>query len=167
MADENKNNDNQVFRQKSMDRVSSPEALNDIIKVANPGVWILITAIIVLLVGALCWGILGRLETSVDIAIRVENKTALVFVKEEDISKVKTGQEVKTDKFVCKVAEIPDRAQKATEYVIKDEYIAHILGASESDWVYVLEVFDVPAENGVYTGRIVTESISPISLIFN
>lgn len=43
----------QVFRKKSVDRVSSPEQLNEYIRVSNPGVWMILAAIIVLLVGAI------------------------------------------------------------------------------------------------------------------
>ena len=51
-----------LFRKKSMDRISSPEELNDYIKVTSPSVWIVIAAIVVLLVGALVWGALGTVE---------------------------------------------------------------------------------------------------------
>ncbi len=32
-----------IFRKKSLDKLSSPEQLNDYIKVTNPGVWIIKT----------------------------------------------------------------------------------------------------------------------------
>ena len=38
-----------VFRKKSLDRVNSPEQLNEYIRVANPGVWVILAAVIVLL----------------------------------------------------------------------------------------------------------------------
>ena len=40
---------NSIFREKSIERVSSPEKLDDYIKVVSPGIWILLAAIIVLL----------------------------------------------------------------------------------------------------------------------
>ncbi len=49
-----------IFRKKSMDRVSSPEALNDYIRVTTPSVWIVLIALVVLLLGMLAWSILGR-----------------------------------------------------------------------------------------------------------
>ena len=57
-----KGQDNSVFREKSMDRVSSPEALNDYIRVTTPSVWIVLIALVVLLVGMLAWSIFGRIE---------------------------------------------------------------------------------------------------------
>ncbi len=49
-----------IFREKSMERVSSPEALNDYIRVTTPSVWIVLAAAVLLLVGMLCWSIFGR-----------------------------------------------------------------------------------------------------------
>ena len=36
-----------VFRQKSMERITSPEQMNDYIRVSNPSVWMLLAAVIV------------------------------------------------------------------------------------------------------------------------
>ena len=36
----------QIFRKKSLDRISSPEQLNDYIRVANPGIWMILAAVI-------------------------------------------------------------------------------------------------------------------------
>ncbi|MBQ7581241.1 MAG: NHLP bacteriocin system secretion protein, partial [Lachnospiraceae bacterium] len=51
-----------LFREKSMEKIESPEQLNTYIKVSNAGVWMMMAAIIVFLVGALVWGILGRID---------------------------------------------------------------------------------------------------------
>ena len=48
-----------IFRQKSMDRVSSPEALDDYIRVTTPSGWILLIALAVLLAGVLAWIFIG------------------------------------------------------------------------------------------------------------
>ena len=48
-----------IFRQKSMDRISSPEQLNDYIRVASPGVWMLLIACVVFLAGICAYVFLG------------------------------------------------------------------------------------------------------------
>ena len=52
---------NSIFRQKNIDKVSSPEKLDDYIRVTTPSVWITLAAILVLLIGAIIWGIFGEL----------------------------------------------------------------------------------------------------------
>ena len=51
-----------IFREKSIKRVSSPEQLNDYIRVTSPSVWIVMIALVVLLLGMLAWSVLGRIE---------------------------------------------------------------------------------------------------------
>ena len=60
MAD--KESQNSIFREKSIDRVSGPESLNDYIRVTSPSVWIALLAIVVLLAGMRAWSIFGRIE---------------------------------------------------------------------------------------------------------
>ena len=86
-----------IFRKKSMDRVSSPEQLNDYIKVSNPTVWMILIAIIIFLVGVCAWGYFGRLETTVSTSGEVLNGTYLAYVKEDNILEIKEGLEVRID----------------------------------------------------------------------
>ena len=51
-----------LFRQKNLDRISSPEQLRDYIHVTTPGVWIVLLAIIILLAGVLIWGAFGSIQ---------------------------------------------------------------------------------------------------------
>ena len=55
-----------IFRQKSMDRVSSPEQLNDYIRVTTPSVWVVLIALVLLLAGMLVWSIFGTVEVHND-----------------------------------------------------------------------------------------------------
>ena len=48
-----------LFRKKSVDRVSSPEQLNDYIRVANPSVWMVLAAVVILLAGVIVLRIFG------------------------------------------------------------------------------------------------------------
>lgn len=59
---EQKNQGSGLFRSKSIQRVSSPEQLNDYIRVTTPSVWIVLIALVVLLAGMLAWSVLGRIE---------------------------------------------------------------------------------------------------------
>ena len=55
-----------VFREKSLTQVSSPEQLNDYIRVSTPAVWLVLTAIVLLLIGATLWACLGGVEAHTD-----------------------------------------------------------------------------------------------------
>jgi len=51
-----------IFREKSMERVSSPEQLNDYLKVTTPSVWLILLALVLLLAGILAWSAFGTME---------------------------------------------------------------------------------------------------------
>ena len=53
-----------LFRKKSMEHLSCPEKLNDYIRVATIPVWLVLIAIVLLLVGMICWGIFGEVTTT-------------------------------------------------------------------------------------------------------
>ena len=56
---------NKIFNQHALDKINSPEQLNDYLKVTNPGIWVILAAVITLLIGFIAWASLGKLETSV------------------------------------------------------------------------------------------------------
>lgn len=57
---------NDLFRKTSLERISSPEKLNDYIKVSNPSVWMVILALCIFLGGFLYWSITGSMPTTID-----------------------------------------------------------------------------------------------------
>ncbi len=61
---DNNNNNSGLFREKSLQRVSSPEKLDDYIKVVSPGVWLVLIAIIILLLGVLAWASVGSVPAA-------------------------------------------------------------------------------------------------------
>ena len=51
-----------VFREKSLEKMSSPDQMDDYIKVMTPSVWIALIALIVLIIGILVWTIFGTMQ---------------------------------------------------------------------------------------------------------
>ncbi len=47
---------------KKPSRISSPEQVDDYIRVTTPGMWLLVTAILVLLAALIIWGFTAKLE---------------------------------------------------------------------------------------------------------
>ena len=51
-----------IFREKSLERISSPAQMDDYIRVTTPSVWIALLALVILLIGILAWTVLGTME---------------------------------------------------------------------------------------------------------
>lgn len=128
----------QLFRKSSMDRISSPEQLNDYIRVTNPGVWLVLAAVIVLLMGACVWGIFGRLETKITVPVQVAGGEARLVLED--------GQQV----------------DSSAPVVIDGREFS--LGPAVGSGAYSVSV-DLP--DGEYQAQVVTESVTPMSFVFN
>lgn len=156
--------DKQLFRKASIDRVSSPEQLNDYIRVSNPGVWMILAAIIALLIGVCVWGIFGQLETKIDTAGTCENGIFTCYVKEEKIGQIRSGMTVNIDGNTLFVSEISAKPTAVTAET--DSYLLYLGGFSEGEWLYEVTA-DTELPDGTYKAEIVTESVSPMSFILN
>ena len=154
----------QLFRKKSVERVSSPEQLNDYIRVANPGVWMVLAAIVILLAGVIVWGCIGHLDTTLSTAVVCENDVAVIYVKEADVEKIDVGMTVRVGDEEYAVSEISTAPIRVDDTM--SEYAIHASGLTVGEWVYAVKVNGDIAD-GVHKAEIVIESISPISFILN
>ena len=153
-----------LFRKKSVDKVSSPEQLNEYIRVANPSVWVVLAAIVVLLAGVVVWGIIGHLDTILSTAVVCENGEAVIYVKEADVEKIAVGMTVRVGDKEYSVNEIPTEPVRVDGTM--SEYAIYASGLTAGEWVYAVTLNGDFAD-GVQKAEIVIESISPISFILN
>lgn len=58
---------NSIFQKESLDYAESPEQLDAYIKSSGPGIWIVITALIVFMLTAVIWGITGTLPETLEV----------------------------------------------------------------------------------------------------
>jgi hypothetical protein len=77
-----------LFREKSLEAVESPESLNDYLRVTSPGVWLIMSAVIALLVGGILWSIFGHIRTTADFAVAVTKEKSVCYVTYDAIDKV-------------------------------------------------------------------------------
>ena len=59
-----------IFREKSLERISSPEQLNDYIRVTAPSVWVILAATLLLIAGTLVWAVFGKIQVNTDTGVR-------------------------------------------------------------------------------------------------
>lgn len=135
-----------VFREKSLEKVKSPDNLNEYIRVANPGVWVLLAAVIALLLGMCIWGVFGQLRTEIRVDARSENGIVTCFLPEEKAQSVKPGMS----------AFIEDIGGKVTEVSVRS-------GAGSTCQIELEEQLD----DGIYIARIEVENIHPSSFLLN
>ena len=127
-----------------MDRISSPEQLQDYMRVTSPGIWMVLLAVVVLLVGLIACSVAGRLETTIQVDAVSDNGVVTVTLSRDQQNKVKAGDELRVA-----------GKEGTVDYVYQSESGAYIASAD----------MDVP--DGQHDAEIVIESIAPISFLLN
>lgn len=155
----------QLFRQKSMDKITSPEGLSDYIRVSNPSVWIILAAIITLLVGVCVWGIFGKLDTALQTGGACENGQLVFYLSENDIDKIDENAIVSVGGKEFALTEISASPVKIDGSF--DAYLVHLTGLAEGDWVYVLKADAAGVKDGICSVEVITERVNPIDFVLN
>ena len=104
-----------IFREKSLKRIHSPEELGEYLRVTSPAVWLLLTAVILLLAGMLLWSATSSIVTG---TAQVENGSLRLLFDEEELARsVETGMTVKigeTESTITGIGISPSGALFAT-----------------------------------------------------
>lgn len=154
-----------IFRAKSLERISSPEDLNDYVRMTNPGVWMILIAVILILAGAAVWGILGSIDTTVPAVCVTENGETKCYISENYISKVREGMTVTVNgeqKYtVCGINHDAVEASAALS-----EYAMHTGGFTSGEWLHILSLKgEGTPDEGADAASVTIESIHPIKFI--
>lgn len=129
-----------IFREKSLQKVKSPDNLNEYIRVANPGVWVLLAAVIALLVGMCIWGIFGQLTTEIMANARSDGGIVTCYLPEKGSQSVRPGMPATIDGHPGTVSEVSVR--------------------SNADSTCIIEMKE-PLPDGIYIAQIEVENIHP------
>ena len=148
-------------------RASSVGQLNECIRVASPGSWLMLTATLLLLLGVLGWSIFGRLDTKAQAAAVVRDGAVQAYVLDSESGALKLGKELVFDGGSYRVSSVG-----ADPICVDDtfqEYIRYVGGFAFGDWVRLLDAGQAlpGTADGVYRAEIITESVSPISFLLN
>ena len=142
--------ENQVFRQKSVERISSPEQLQDYMRVTTPGVWMVLAAVILLLAGLILSSALVNVESKI-----TEQGTVTEDGSMLDIMLPLSQKSLVAPGMLVRVA---DREVKI-DMVFQAENEVEVIAMLPEDGVKLAP--------GTYDVEIVTETVRPISFLFS
>ena len=157
---------NNLFRKKSLEKISSPEQLNDYIHISNPSAWIVLAAFAILLVGVCIWGIYGRLDTTLSV-VAVDGADGVVCcVREADYEKIQVGMTVEIDGEEYSITGIEKTPVSADDAIT--EYAKHVGKLSDGEWIYYVytDCRSMP-EGGACPAEIIIERIHPLYFVTN
>ena len=153
-----------IFRQESLDRISSPDELNSYIRVFRPGIWLLTAAAALLLIGFLVWSKFGVLQTTVPVVCVADGGKLTTYVA--DVGEIKAGQTVRIGDMRGTVETVSDMPYSSEEIAGRydSDYTVHLLGIQDWNYEVVISAPDVP--DGMVEGTVVTDAVHPIEFIF-
>lgn len=155
--------ENKLFRQKSIERISSPEALHDYMRVTSPRLWMILGAILVLLAGFVVYASTAKLENTVPIRVKAESPAAEAGAAGQTVSG--------TAPLSLKDTVAAGMAVRIGEEKGKVSLVAETGGnGAEDAALYLVITLDRPGAtlpDGEYDAELVLESTTPISFLWN
>ena len=157
--------DTQIFREKSLEQLSAPEQLMDYLRVTGPGIWLILIGIAVLLAGVLIWGIVGNIYTTITVPAQVENGKIYCYVLKDD---VKGLDDTDTVEITVGDQEMEASVADAKTIALDTEdapqlYETGYLKAGKNVMVFS---DDTDLKDGFYQADMEIEALKPISLLF-
>ena len=158
--------DNQLFRQKSLNRISSPEELHDYMRVTSPKLWMILGAIAVLLIGFIVYASTATMENTLPIRVDVQ-------VLDNTAENPAEGAD---NKFTYITSRLPmsylDTVKTGMKVRIGTEegridYIVAIDEENEISLIFKMEHETIPLPEGTCDADLVLESTTPISFLWN
>ena len=152
-----------LFREKSLEAIESPEALNDYLRVTSPGVWIVLAAVALLLIGAVLWGIFGRIHSEKVVAVMVDDSGSWCYIPSDSVKGALAHGSVSVDGISYNL----DADAGLSMLLIPEDASSRLLKAGDlnvGDLVASVAA-DTDLTHGVYSGIVVTEDLRPMSLL--
>ncbi|MBO5520412.1 MAG: hypothetical protein J5973_01895, partial [Eubacterium sp.] len=127
-----------LFREKSIERIESPEKLNDYLRVTSPAVWVVLAAVILLLIGVCIWGALGHIDSTVSAAVISDENGTVCLVPASALEGVVEYRTVTVEGQTLELAPSVLQPQAVSEDT--DVYVLMAGDLSYGDVVYPVEV---------------------------
>ena len=163
--------DNQLFRQKSIERISSPEELHDYMRVTSPRLWMLLGAIVLLLVGFIVYASTATLENVMAIKVEVDNYGGVEDDGTEwEWSSVSATLPLSMKDTVSAGMEVRIGGEKG-KITLLNQQIATVDSGDEGGnllFIYIeMEKKNFQLPDGLYDADLVLESSTPFSFLWN
>lgn len=135
----------QIFRQKSLDRISSPEQMHDYLRVTSPQLWMLLAVVLSLLIGFVIFASTTNMESAVTVKGTVTGGACVVQLDVDQRDNLDPGMPVRID---GKEARITSLTQ------------------DQNGFTGTIDLGDLDIPEGDYDVEIVMESTDPIHFLF-
>ncbi len=140
--------------------MTSPESLDDYIRVTSPPVWGALIGLLAIVLGIFLWAILGQLKIEVHSKALVEGGKMICYVPIQNIGYLSEDSTFTVAGQTLRCGEAPVRT------VLSTGEEAKLLGEHGIDPMDVVAVeLSASLNDGLYDALLVVETVSPLKLI--
>ena len=150
-----------LFREKSLEQFSTPEQLNDYIRVTNPSVFLFLIGIIAFLIGVVIWGMTGTIEASSTVDAVSSGGYLTAYVPFAEASDIGDDSLIRVNGSEYKIVAVSNPV-RAADILSSDRLSTYSL--SPNDMVVGVSA-NTPLADGVYTVQVVMVKMRPSDLI--
>ncbi len=158
---------NSVFREKSLERMQSPEQMDKYIKVIGPSVWLALGGFLVLLAGLVIWSFSATLTTELSLKGVALNGHAVCYVAPEVAETLAVGMRADASGVKGEIIQIGDNpiSRQEVSEDIGGGYAFDSLDVPQWSVPVVLSMPEI--SDGIVTLSVVTAAIHPAEFVLN
>lgn len=119
-----------VFRAAALERLSSPEQLDERMRVVSPRAWLAFAALAALLLAAVLWGVLGRVPLKAHGNGRAMGGHAVVFIPAAEARRIQAGMAAQIS-AVTHDGVLPSRVSRVSERPASRAEMLEAFGAED------------------------------------
>ena len=167
-----------LFREEQLERITSPERLDRYIRVADPGAWIVLAALLFLAAGVLVWGFTGTISKTIEIPgiVEEDGQISCYLPAETEVDGLEGCRTAISRIGEKGVSRYSGRLRSVSAYPYsREEAAAFLVGDWLQDrlirWDYVYQVTITPEETIDLQAQtmadlvIVTSEVKPVQFI--
>ncbi len=144
-----------LFRKKSLDHITSPEEMHNYMRVTSPRLWMILSAITLLLIGFIVYASTTTLENTAPMTLNIYSSTEVNerlyygYMAGEDLTNmVKVGMQVRFDDHIGTVDSV----------AVADNQVVFMINFEDDMGSYA---------DGEYQADLIIESTTPVSFLWN
>lgn len=158
-----------LFRSSVMDRVRSPEQLNDYIRVSSPSVWVVLAAILVLIAALLVWSATATITETVEVEAARSGDAVVFYVPADDADSFAPGMAIRLQNGASGVVRKVDAqnvvsAQEAAAQ-LANEFVAYSMDLPHWCVRVTCDMKGELPQSASFPATVVTGRVKPLSFL--
>ncbi len=156
-----------VFRKKSLDRMESPEQMDDYIQATSPRLWPVLAAVAVLVTAVVVWSFTASLTSEVSLQAYLKNEHAVCYITPEMAKTLSVGMRIRAEGETGAIIEIGQNPLSRQEVatIIGNDYVFDTLDVPE--WSVPVVISMPSSPDGIVEISVITGSVHPAEFVLN